>query len=228
MTRSLRKQLKWNFSKHQNLYIKISQIWRRFQKINNFGSKNETWVRHLKFCRILSRILLASISWNIQTGKYAFSTFFLEVSKCNGSKSLVLIKFYLSKRKLQEISARSNIALARQFTQIFYLISPPKLSPQAPIWLFLIKLGNKYINVQYFIPIWKFLRYPGCQKGLKLFYLIFGPWTRPTLREEILVGRNFGERAHSPILVQFCGIYFGDLIKLLNLATINFGERPIF
>ena len=48
-----------------------------------------------------------------------------------------------------------------------------------------------------------------------------------TLREEILAGRNFGEGAHSPILVQFGGIYFGDLLKFLNLARINFGEWPI-
>ena len=49
-----------------------------------------------------------------------------------------------------------------------------------------------------------------------------------TLREEILAKRNFGEWAHSPILVQVGGIYFGELIKFLNLARINFGERPIF
>ena len=48
------------------------------------------------------------------------------------------------------------------------------------------------------------------------------------LREEILARRNFGEWAHSPILVQFGGMYFGDLMKFLNLARINFGERPIF
>ena len=51
---------------------------------------------------------------------------------------------------------------------------------------------------------------------------------KATLREEILARRNFGEWEHSPILVQFGGIYFGDLIKFVNLARINFGERPIF
>ena len=48
-----------------------------------------------------------------------------------------------------------------------------------------------------------------------------------TLREEILARRIFGERAHSPILMEIARIYFGDLIKFLNLARINFGERTI-
>ena len=47
-----------------------------------------------------------------------------------------------------------------------------------------------------------------------------------TLREEILGEKKFWR--HSQILVQFGGIYFGDLIKFLTLTRINFGERPIF
>ena len=45
-----------------------------------------------------------------------------------------------------------------------------------------------------------------------------------TLREEILARRNFGESGHSPILMQFGGINFGEKRTNLNLVRINFGD----
>ena len=72
------------------------------------------------------------------------------------------------------------------------------------------------------------LLYMRCKKFSCFFHEFWQNKMDNTLREKILAGRNFGEWAHSPILVQFGGIYFGDLIKVLNLARIYFGERPIF
>ena len=46
-----------------------------------------------------------------------------------------------------------------------------------------------------------------------------------TLREEILVGKNFGGLAHPQNLMRFGGIYFGGWRKKLNLAGFNFGRR---
>ena len=56
-------------------------------------------------------------------------------------------------------------------------------------------------------------------------------WLREcTLREDILVGRNFGSSVNPPNPEKFGEIYFGGSRKKFNLAGINFGvsEKKLY
>ena len=93
-------------------------------------------MKHLKFWSCLISNSTGNNQLKHPNRKICFESMFLEFTKWYGSKRLVLIKFYLSKRKLQEISARSNIAFARHFTLSFYLISPHNSSAGSNMIIF--------------------------------------------------------------------------------------------